>query len=704
MIATTPSVSLCPVLCVCEIRPWFTPRSTHRQARTVDCNGQQLPVVPPGILPDTEVLLLQGNAMMRANPFVERTPNLTDLDLSQNRLTSLPDSGLAGLSHLVTLHLEENGLVLLPGGTLRELSSLQELYLNHNLIKAVAPLAFSGLHSLLRLHLNANRLRSINAYWFAETPKLEVLTLGDNPVASVEARTFRTLPALRSLVLAGTHLTELPDEMFFGLDSLESLSLHRNRFKRVPRVALHQVSTLKFLDLNQNPVTRLAPGDFRGMPHLRDIALSGMPHLALVDAFAFDSLPELRRLEATGNSRLCYVDRHAFRAVPHLEIMLFSDAALPALAPASPKSLPGLRELALRGNPLRCDCANSWLANSSTFPHLLEPQETLCASPPALEGLRIREATIPALGSPCPPMIAPLALPRRLEVLSGTRISLHCRAVGDPEPTLHWVTPGGQRLVVGSMSSRARVDSDGTLRLNAAAVGDAGLYTCVARNVAGVDTRSVALQVNASAGSIPSLQLSVTHAADHFILISWALGGRDTGQGTVRRWSMATVHVQSGHGSYTAHVPVAVREYNLTHLNPGTLYEVCLTVAAPRRQMERSCVNTTTKALQLVTKHGFGRRAGMILATLLAGLLIAAGLALLTACAARYLHRSLYNQSFKAYGLTSIASSSSSIPLNDLYPPLIAIWESDGEREKEALYLDYRPESLCVDTSKSYMG
>lgn len=47
--------SACPLQCVCETRPWYTPQSVYHQARTVDCNELRLRRVPANISSDTQV-------------------------------------------------------------------------------------------------------------------------------------------------------------------------------------------------------------------------------------------------------------------------------------------------------------------------------------------------------------------------------------------------------------------------------------------------------------------------------------------------------------------------------------------------------------------------------------------------------------------------------------------------------------------------
>lgn len=105
----------CPLQCVCETRPWYTPQSVYHQARTVDCNELHLQRVPANVSVDTQVLrvsewrtcwtgtrstmcpckcpqvlLLQSNNISSITSELQNLRNLTELDLSQNHLTQVP--------------------------------------------------------------------------------------------------------------------------------------------------------------------------------------------------------------------------------------------------------------------------------------------------------------------------------------------------------------------------------------------------------------------------------------------------------------------------------------------------------------------------------------------------------------------------------------------------------------------------------------
>ncbi|KAK3593323.1 hypothetical protein CHS0354_031382 [Potamilus streckersoni] len=75
----------------------------------------------------------------------------------------------------------------------------------------------------------------------------------------------------------------------------------------------------------------------------------------------------------------------------------------------------------------------------------------------------------------------------------GDRVTISCRAIGPPQPTIHWLFNG---VEIQNNSNGYTIDSNGTLTVEKLDVQNAGMYQCFARNVAGDAYKSVWLKVN----------------------------------------------------------------------------------------------------------------------------------------------------------------------------------------------------------------
>uniref|UniRef100_A0A668U823 Ig-like domain-containing protein n=1 Tax=Oreochromis aureus TaxID=47969 RepID=A0A668U823_OREAU len=723
VIASVCGAVLCPLQCVCETRPWYTPQSVHHQARTVDCNELHLQRIPANISADTQVLLLQSNNISSITSELQSLTNLTELDLSQNHFTQVSSMGLSSLGRLVTLYLEENHIEELEDFCLRNLSSLEELYINHNHISSIGPKAFAGLTNLLRLHLNSNRLVAIDSRWFESLPSLEILMIGENPILGLEEKNFLPLSRLHSLVLAGMGLASVPSAAFLGLDYLESLSFYDNRLRSVPRDALSVLPNLKFLDLNRNPIGRVQQGDFQNLEHLEELSLNNMEDLLMVERAAFQNLPELAKLELCNNPRLSYMDPQAFSNLPSLRTLLLHNNQLSLLSGDLLSSLRSLEEVSLHSNPLRCDCLSSWgphLGNQSHL-KLLDSSITICSSPPHLIGQELREVVAVGWGgggtNSCLPHIIPHAFPPTINVSTGQPITLECWADADPAPQFYWVTPNGDKVggnvcvCVSKAQRETRSELQAQIQLS--------VYTCVAWNIEGADTKSVVVFVdsqgyagswsgggndpsrertrlgNSSSGAGSLVVLAkVVHAQS--VVLEWKLypSGGASAVGSnhhdipvpLPRWTSATVHIDNPQISYTAKVPVDVQEYNLTHLLPATEYHVCLTVSSsPPQPTSPSSSPKAGFSVELVAS----RRSSVALAAVMGSMFALSIMALLVV----YMGRRVQQHKSCGHSLKKYMQHATSIPLNELYPPLITLWETRGEEAGGSQ----------IDTTKTYM-
>ncbi|XP_057259679.1 leucine-rich repeat neuronal protein 3 [Pezoporus wallicus] len=662
----------CPESCICEIRPWFTPRSVYMDAPTVDCNDLGLFNFPARLPADTQVLLLQTNNIENIEQSVDFPVNLTGLDLSQNNLSSVTSINLRKIPQLLSVYLEENKLTELPEECLSGLHNLQELYINHNLLSVIAPGAFIGLNNLLRLHLNSNGLQMINRKWFEATPNLEILMIGENPIIRIEDMNFKPLINLRSLVLAGINLTEIPDNALAGLDNLESISFYDNRFVRVPHIALQKATKLKFLDLNKNPINRIRRGDFSNMLHLKELGINNMPELISIDGLAVDNLPDLRKIEATNNPRLSYIHPNAFYRLPKLESLMLNSNALSALYRSTIESLPNLKEVSIHSNPIRCDCVIRWINMNKTNIRFMEPESLFCVDPPEFQGQNVRQIHFREMMEICLPLIAPESFPSTLDLKTGSHISLHCRATAEPEPEIYWITPSGHKLLPNTISNKYYIHSEGTLDISDVTQKESGLYTCIATNLVGADLKSVMIKVD---GSFPqdsngSLNIKIKDIKSNSVLVSWKASSKILKSSV--RWT-AFPKAENSRAAQSARIPSDIKVYNLTHLNPSTEYKICIDIPTIYSQNKKQCVNVTTKGLDLAVK-GYEKNNIIGFFACLGALLGIISVTYLYSCISRGMNYGVGHSYLTNY------LKKQSFSLNELYPPLISLWDMGKDK------------------------
>lgn len=141
-------------------------------------------------------------------------------------------------------------------------------------------------------------------------------------------------------------------------------------------------------------------------------------------------------------------------------------------------------------------------------------------------------------------------------------------------------------------------------------------------------------------------------------------------------------------------MPVDVQEYNLTHLLPATEYRVCLTLSSsssspssspssssppPLIPLRTSCLNVTTRESGFSVEMVASRRSSVALAAVMGSMFALSIMALLVV----YMGRRVQQHKSCGHSLKKYIQHAAAIPLNELYPPLITLWESEAEKDKD---------------------
>ena len=205
-----------------------------------------------------------------------------DLNLTSNRLTEVPPGWFSGAPGLFRIQLANNQLVELPPGAFAGLANLEELRLSQNRLARLPDDAFSNLANLKRLMLGSNELTALTPAMFSGLTNLEWLSLELNPLGALPAGLFDGLSRLQRLWMSGIGLRELPQDIFAGLSELAFLALGVNELSELPDDVFADQTSLRILHLLENRISELPPELLSGLPlleqlHLRDNQLSELP-------------------------------------------------------------------------------------------------------------------------------------------------------------------------------------------------------------------------------------------------------------------------------------------------------------------------------------------------------------------------------------------------------------------------------------------
>ncbi|XP_061683691.1 leucine-rich repeat and fibronectin type III domain-containing protein 1-like protein isoform X2 [Syngnathoides biaculeatus] len=336
-----------------------------------------------------------------------------------------------------------------------------ELRLQENFITAVRRKDFANMTSLLHLTLSRNTISQILPSAFSDLRRLRALHLDSNRLTVVKDDHFKGLSNLRHLILANNQLHSISPHAFDDfLSTLEDLDLSYNNLAEVPWDTIGRLTNVNTLNMDHNLIENVPQG-------------------------VFTNLHKLARLDMTSNK---------LKKIPPDPLFL----RFPVYAKSKGSPLSSL-VLSFGGNPLHCNCELLWLRRLTR-----EDDLETCASPQDLSSKYFW--TIPEEEFICDPPVLTRKSPQTM-TMEGQPASLKCKANGDPEPEVHWISPEG-RLI--SNGTRTLVFPNGSLDINVTSLKDAGNFTCIASNAAGESTGRVELVVT----PMPHLANSTSRSRD----------------------------------------------------------------------------------------------------------------------------------------------------------------------------------------------
>ncbi|XP_028994264.1 leucine-rich repeat and fibronectin type-III domain-containing protein 5 [Betta splendens] len=321
----------------------------------------------------------------------------------------------------------------------------------------------------VELRLADNFVTSVKRKDFANMTRLVDLTLSRNTISFITPHAFADLENLRALHLNSNRLTRIGNDTFSGMSKLHHLILNNNQLVMIHQGAFNDLLALEELDLSYNNLDSIPWEAIQKMISLHTLSLDHNM-LDFIPEGTFSLLQKLNRLDVTSNKLQKLPPDPLFQRAQ----VLATSGVLTSSAFA----------LSFGGNPLHCNCELLWLRRLNR-----EDDLETCASPHHLSGRYFW--SIPEEEFLCePPLITRYS--HEMRVLEGQRVALRCKARGDPEPAIHWISPEGKLV---SNSSRTLVYNNGTLDILISTVKDTGSFTCISSNPAGEAHQTVELVI-----------------------------------------------------------------------------------------------------------------------------------------------------------------------------------------------------------------
>ncbi|KNC81675.1 hypothetical protein, variant [Sphaeroforma arctica JP610] len=229
-----------------------------------------------------ELVLREGPLTTITNPLPKALgTNLTRLDLSHNRINTLPSACMiSNLTKLEALQLRANAIADVKSLRFDHTLSVSTVDLTMNKITTLEEgclYRLNALKGLRSLDLSGNGLHTIAQSVFGNSswPHLTTLNLAHNALTRIDIPLFKGLGNLTDLVLSYNQIAVIEPTVWTGLAHLLALRLRGNALKALLNHTLDDVRpTLETLDMSHNQIQSVATDVFVNMTKLRTLDLS----------------------------------------------------------------------------------------------------------------------------------------------------------------------------------------------------------------------------------------------------------------------------------------------------------------------------------------------------------------------------------------------------------------------------------------------
>ena len=271
-------------------------------------------------------------------------PSLTILDVSDNRLRTLPWNALSELDYLESMFAFSNELTSLRNKTIGGFKRLKTLEISNNHIVDIEE-GFLDIPSLNTVVMARNRLKQLP---WADLSKLQFIDASGNRITELGNNDTKGFKYLTELDVRSNHIATIA-EGFFSTPSLITLRIGGNRLRTLSWRALSKLDYLEHIDASSNKFTILRNNTIGGFKRLRILQLSSNRISEIEEGFLW--MPSLRELYIS-NNRLGAMPWRSLSELEYLNIIFASSNKLSVLGNKHAGGFKGLESFIVAFNQI----------------------------------------------------------------------------------------------------------------------------------------------------------------------------------------------------------------------------------------------------------------------------------------------------------------------------------------------------------------
>ncbi|XP_045494286.1 chaoptin-like [Colias croceus] len=337
--------------------------------------------------------------------YIEEIPNysfyglpLLKLNIKGNMVQHIADKAFSGLENTITdIDLSENNLTSFPIIPIANLKLLQTLRLSWNEISSFPDIEHTGLKSLEYLDLNSNNFEFISEDCLKFSPSLTILSFHFNFIVNIHYRAFYSLVNLKSIDLSYNRIKILNSNLFqnnklmefinlshnhlhhingliCGMPSLTKILLSNNNILEVPIDSFHNSTKISILHLDKNCISNIHSESFSDLEQLVELRLdfnylNQVPHSILMknknlatlrldnnnfielNNSTFKTLAELKEIRLNDN-KLTFLTKNLFLNLAKVETLYLDHNQISFIESQTFTKLLNLKYISLNNNKL----------------------------------------------------------------------------------------------------------------------------------------------------------------------------------------------------------------------------------------------------------------------------------------------------------------------------------------------------------------